>query len=269
MKLIPMWLILATVSNCIAQQADQDDTTALAKQTQNPVADLISVPFQNNINFAIGPYSRVQNVLNIQPVIPIELNNNWNLITRVIIPVVSQPDVSTPSLGTSGFGDVNPTFFLSPARGTLIWGFGPTFSLRTETNSALGNGKWGAGPSFVALVQPGKWTIGALMNNIWSFAGDKNAPKVNAFLLQYFVNYNLKKGWYVGTSPILTANWVGPTNNRWVVPFGPIFGRVLRLGHQPVNAQAGVFYNAIRPDGIPFPHWQVRFQLALLYPQPK
>src|SRR5580698_465471 len=178
-------LLALTSAVFIAAQTtdDQGSSESLAKATQNPVASLISVPFQNNFNFASGPYGRVQNVLNIQPVIPMELNDSWNLITRVIIPVIDQPQIATPSLGTSGFGDVNPTFFFSPAKvHKLIWGLGPTFSLRTETNSALGNGKWGAGPAFVALVQPKEWTIGALVNNIWSFAGDKDSPSVKAFL---------------------------------------------------------------------------------------
>jgi hypothetical protein len=195
------------------------------------------------------------------------LNANWNLITRVIVPVVNQPSPGTPSLGTSGFGDVNPSFFLSPSKGKLIWGAGPVFVLNTSTNHALGSGKWSAGPTFVALVQPGKWTVGALANNVWSFAGTKRESKVNSFLLQYFVNYNLSKGWYLGTSPIVTANWAASPGNVWVAPFGATAGRIMRMGKQPVNVQTGMFYNAVRPDQIPFPHWSARFQIALLYPK--
>jgi hypothetical protein len=265
-------LVLATLTLAgalTAQTADDAGSTeSLAKATQNPVASLISVPFQNNINFTSGPYSRVQNVLNIQPVVPIELNDSWNLITRVIIPIVEQPQIATPSLGTNGFGDINPTFFFSPANvHKLIWGLGPTFSLRTETNSALGNGKWGAGPALVALIQPRDWTIGVLANNIWSFAGDKDSPSVKAFLLQYFVNYNFKKGWYVTTSPILTASWSSPSGNQWVVPFGGGFGRIFRIGKQPVNGSLTTYYSAVRPDF--YPAWSVRFQIALLYPKPR
>jgi len=262
-------LALAAVLPLMAQTTDDEGSSeSLAKATQNPVASLISVPFQNNINFAAGPYGRVQNVLNIQPVIPAELTDSWNLITRIIIPFIEQPQIATPSLGISGFGDVNPTFFFSPSKvSKLIWGIGPTFSLRTETNSVLGNGKWGAGPAFVALVQPKEWTIGALANNIWSFAGDKNSPSVKAFLLQYFVNYNFKKGWYLTTSPILTASWNSPSGNQWVVPFGGGFGRIFRLGKQPVNGSLTAYYSSVRPDF--YPAWSVRFQIALLYPKPK
>jgi hypothetical protein len=264
--------VFAGVGTTLAQTPNGEQATqALAKAVQNPVANLISVPFQNNTNFTIGPYDRVQNVLNIQPVIPIQLDKDWNLITRTIIPVVSQPDIRTSGLGTNGFGNLNPTFFLSPAKpGRLLWGFGPTFSLRTETNSALGNGKWGAGPAVVFLMQPKKWTLGVLTNNIWSFAGDKNRSTVNSFLLQYFVNYNFKKGWYASSSPIVTANWKAPapgTGEQWVVPFGGGFGRIFRLGKQPVNAQLTSYYNLINPNKIPSPPWSVRLQIALLYPK--
>jgi hypothetical protein len=257
--------VLATAA--LAQPPAASDE-ALLKAVQNPVASLISVPFQDNLNFPIGPYDRTQNVLNIQPVIPVALNSSWNLITRIIIPVVSQPAAGSPNVREDGLGDLNPTFFFSPVKvKKLIWGVGPTFSLRTETHSSLGNGKWGAGPAVVALVQPGKWTLGALANNIWSFAGDKDRPDVNAFLMQYFVNYNLPKSWYLTSSPIVTANWNAPGADRWVVPFGGGFGRIFKAGHQPMNAQINAYYNAVRPDSIPYPTWSLRFQLALLFPK--
>jgi hypothetical protein len=262
-----MLLSLMGASGLAQAPEEEAEQKELEKQVQNPVASLISVPFQNNTNFVAGPFGRVQNVLNIQPVIPMKLNDDWNLINRTIVPVVYQPDIATPSLGTNGIGDVNPTFFLSPARGKLIWGAGPTFVLNTATNHVLGSGKWSAGPSFVALVQPGKWTIGALTNNVWSFAGNNGDPRVNAFLLQYFINYNLEKGWYVGTSPIITANWTAAPGNKWVTPFGAALGRVMRVGKQPINVQVGMFYNAVRPDQFPYPHWTARLQIALLYPK--
>src|SRR5262249_48793145 len=146
-------------------------TEALQKATQNPVANLISVPLQDNSNFSVGPYDRTQNVLNIQPVIPIHLSEKWMLITRIIQPVVWQPYPSQTTGGEFGFGDMNPTFFLSPAKpGKLIWGVGPAFVIPTATNQILGQGKLSIGPSFVALAQPGHWTVGALVNNVWSVA---------------------------------------------------------------------------------------------------
>jgi hypothetical protein len=255
----------------VAQNANPDTEEGrqeLAKEVQNPIASLISVPFQNNINFNNGPYGRVQNVLNVQPVVPEKLNDDWNLITRVIVPVAYQPQINTPTLGTSGFGDTTPTFFFSPARGKLIWGAGPVFLIPTATDSALGTGKWGAGPSVVLLMQPGHWTVGAVTNNIWSFAGNKDRPSVNSFYLQWFAARNFRKGWYVNSAPILTANWHAPRGaEEWIIPFGLGGGRVFKLGRQPVNTQIGLYYNVTRPEDIGYAHWQARFQIALLYPK--
>jgi len=183
--------------------APANDTEALAKATQNPVASLISVPFQNNTNFAIGPYNRTQNILNIQPVIPAKIASNWMLISRIIQPILWQPYSTQNTGGEFGFGDMSPTFFLSPAKhGTLIWGAGPAWVFPTATNQLLGQGKVSVGPSVVALMQPGHWSIGALVNNVWSFAGSGGRPEVNQMTLQYFITYNLNKGWNVSSSPI-------------------------------------------------------------------
>jgi len=258
--------------------APANDTDALAKATQNPVASLISVPFQNNTNFAIGTYNRTQDVLNIQPVIPSKLGPHWMLISRIIQPIVWQPYSTQTTGGEFGFGDMSPTFFLSPAKpGKLIWGVGPAWAFPTATNQLLGQGKVSIGPSVVVLVQPGHWTLGALTNNVWSFAGSGSRPEVNQFLLQYFVTYNLKKGWNVSSSPILTANWNnkapldaangGDTTSggRWTVPVGGGVGRVTRLGFQPVNMALNFYGNVVHPSGAS--SWGMRFQIALLYPQ--
>jgi len=205
-------------------------------------------------------------VLNIQPVIPVQVSTNWNLITRVIQPIVWQPYTNEPTGGEYGFGDMNPTFFLSPAKpGKVIWGVGPAFLIPTATNTILGQGKFGIGPSVVVLVQPGKWTLGALTNNIWSVAGDSSRPDVNQFLLQYFVNYNLQKGWFLTIAPIVTANWEVSSPNRWTVPFGGGVGRIMKLGAQPVNISAQFYGNPIRPAGTS--PWGMRLQFALLFPR--
>jgi hypothetical protein len=276
-----------------AQSPDQGKAAAeeagdLQKATQNPVASLISVPIQNNTNFGIGPFDRNQNVLNIQPVIPIRVSRNWNMIIRWIAPVIWQPAPGTENLevfgivedtpaylaaqdvqahaGVFGLGDLTPTFFLSPAKlHKVIWGVGPVFVVPTATGRALGQGKLSAGPSIVALVQPGHWTIGALINNAWSIAGPSSRTDVNQMTLQYFVNYNLKKGWYVSLSPIVTANWNAMSDNVWTVPVGGGVGRVFRLGFQPVNVSAAFYGNVIHPaDGSP---WGMRLQIAFLFPK--
>jgi hypothetical protein len=251
---------------------DQDDdkptssTEALQKATQNPVANLISVPVQDNTNFGVGPFDRNQNVLNIQPVIPIHLTKDWNLIARIIQPIVWQPFPAQPTGGQFGFGDMNPSFFISPAKPKkVIWGVGPAFVIPTATSPYLGQGKFSIGPSFVALAQPGHWTLGALVNNVWSVAGSDGRPAVNQMLLQYFVNYNMKKGWYLTSSPILTANWNASSGNVWTVPFGGGVGRIMKLGFQPVNITAQFYGNAAYPaGGSP---WGMRLQIAFLFPQ--
>jgi hypothetical protein len=274
------------------QEAEKPDTKAsagdLAKATQNPVASLISVPVQNNSNFGIGPFDRTQNVLNIQPVIPIRASENWNLIVRWITPIIWQPAPGTASLevfgieentpaylaaqgvqqsaGVFGFGDMTPTFFFSPAKpGKLIWGAGPVFVIPTATSKVLGQGKLSMGPSVVALVQPGKWTVGALLNNAWSVAGSSDRRNVNQLTLQYFINYNLERGWYLTSAPLLTANWQAASGNVWTVPVGGGVGRVFRLGFQPVNVAAQFYGNAAHPSGGS--SWSMRLQIAFLFPK--
>jgi hypothetical protein len=247
----------------------------LRKQSQNPVASLISVPIQENFNFNIGPADRTQNVLNIQPVIPISVSKDWNLIVRWITPVIYQPlpvpQTSGSPLQTTGIyglGDMNPSFFLVPKKSKIIWGIGPSVVLPTATNTTfLGQGKLSIGPSAVVLVQPSHWTIGALANNVWSVAGHSNLnkPAVNQFLVQYFVNYNMKKGWYLTTSPIITANWRASDGNVWTVPFGGGVGRIMKLGFQPVNITAQLYANPVRPAGTS--PWGLRIQFVLLFPK--
>ena len=246
--------------------ADTNATADLQKAVQNPVANLISVPIQNNTNFDVGPYDRTQNVLNIQPVIPAKLSDNWMLISRIIQPIVWQPYPSATTGGEFGFGDMNPSFFFSPRKpGKVIWGVGPALVIPTATNDILGQGKFSLGPSFVALYQPEHWTIGALINNVWSVAGSDNRPAVNQMLLQYFVNYNLKKGWYLSSSPILTANWKASDSNVWTVPLGGGVGRITKIGFQPVNITAQFYGNAVHPAGAS--PWGMRLQIALLFPK--
>jgi hypothetical protein len=188
------------------------------------------------------------------------------MIIRWITPVISQPIPTTKDVGFFGIGDMQPTFFFSPAHpGKLIWGFGPIFQLPTATNYYTGEGKFGMGPSFVALIQPGHWTIGALVNNVWSIGGPKSRPAVNQFLMQYFINYNLDKGWYITTSPIVTANWKASSGNQWVTPVGGGIGRICRLGDLPVNISAQFFGNAVRPAGSS--PWGMRLQIMLLFPK--
>jgi hypothetical protein len=257
---------------------EADNADKLRKAAQNPVASLISVPIQENWNFGIGSADRIQNVLNVQPVIPVTVGKDWNLIIRWITPVIYQPigvqqppppsapDPPTTQSGVYGFGDMQPAFFLSPKKGRLIWGVGPQLLLPTATRTGiLGQGKFGLGPTAVALIQPGKWTLGILVNNVWSVAGHSDLPDVNQFLLQYFINYNLQKGWYLTWQPTLTANWEATSGGRWVVPFGGGVGRIMRLGFQPVNVGLQFYANAVYPPGGS--PWSLRLSIAFLFPK--
>ena len=247
----------------------------LRKQSQNPIANLISVPFQENWNFNIGPAGRTQNVLNLQPVIPFSVSKNWNLITRWITPIVYEPlPVPQPpgsplqKTGVYGLGDLNPSFFLSPKKSKVTWGVGPTLVLPTATNTTyLGQGKLSIGPSFAVLVQPSHFTIGFLVNNYWSVAGhsNKDKPAVNQFLLEWFVNFNMKKGWYLKSAPINTANWrAAGSTGVWTVPLGGGVGRIMKIGSQPVNVSAEFYGNAVHPAGTS--PWTMRLTYTLLFP---
>jgi len=253
-----------------SQDEDEKASADLAKATQNPVADLISVPFQNNTTYNIGPNERASNTLNIQPVIPVHLGQHILMISRTIMPIVYQPDLTGTAGGSSAVGDINPTFFFSPAnQGTLIWGVGPAFVLPTATQRSAGTGKWSIGPAAVALMQPGKWTVGALVSQVWSFAGPDNRSDVSLMTLQYFVNYNLPHAWYLSSSPILTFNWNAPSSEKWVVPVGGGAGKIFKVGKLPLNGTLQTFYNLRPEDSQTIGRWSVRVQLALLFPTKK
>jgi len=244
-------------------QAWADETGDLAKQAQNPVASLISLPFQNNTNFGIGPNDRTQNILNIQPVWPFTLSDDWNLITRTIIPVVSQPVGLNDR--TNGLGDTTFTAFFSPNdSGKWVWGVGPVFLLPTATSDDLGFAKWGLGASAVVLTMPTPWVIGSLFSNVWSVAGS-GTQDINLFTWQYFINYNLPQGWYLTSAPIITANWKASSGNQWTVPFGGGVGKIFKIGKQPMNSSAQAYYNVETPTGGP--DWQLRLQLQFLFPK--
>ena len=255
---------VSAIEDAAMMAANESDTQALAKAAQNPIGNLISVPFQNNTNFDIGPDERTQNILNIQPVIPLGVSKNWNMITRTILPVISQPAPGPDR--TDGLGDLNFTAFFTPKQpGKVMVGAGPVFLFPTATDEVLGTDKWSIGPSIVALVTPGSWLLGALWNNVWSVAGDDDRADVNSMLFQYFVNYNYPSGWYLTSAPIITANWEAGKDDRWIIPFGGGFGKLVRFGKRPVNMTLQAYYNVEKPASGP--DWSIRFQIQLLFPK--
>lgn len=244
-----------------------DDESAkeaeLAKKLQNPVANLISVPVQNNWDFGIGPANAMKFTANIQPVIPFSISPNWNLITRTIMPVIYAESPVQGGSDHSGLGDVVQSFFLSPKEpvGGWILGGGPVFLWPTATDSALGSGKWGAGPTVVALRQEHGFTYGALVNHIWSYAGWGN-QNVNATFLQPFVGYTTKTYTTFNLNTESTYDW---NAGQWTVPLNVSVQQLLKIGGQPVAFQLGYRYYAQRP--INGPDWGLRFAVTLLFPK--
>lgn len=246
---------------------------AVIKLSQNPVGNITVLPFQSNFNYGVGPYTRFQYNLNVQPVLPIMLSKNMNLISRTIIPVLVQPSFAPPAEcataagcgSTFGISDVQEQLYFAPKTkpDALIWGLGPIFNFPTASPNTLGSGKWSAGLDAVALVTPGKWVIGALVSQMWSFAGQANRPNVSAFLVQPFVNLNLKDGWALTTGPIITANWVAPSN-RWTVPLGGGVAKTFKAGDQLMQITALYYSSVARP--VTAPQTQLRLVWSLLWP---
>lgn len=263
---------IATLLACIAviPAPAMAEMTAeeLAKLAQNPVGNLISLPFQNNTNLNYGPEKGTQNILNIQPVVPISVNDDWNIITRTIVPVVWNPSLGPGIDSRSGVGDTDFTAFLSPAKpGEWIWGAGPIVQIPTNSNSELGNRNWGLGPSFVVLHMShgDPWVYGVLVNNVWSLTSNKEGGAYNNGLIQPFVNYNFEGGLYLTSAPIATVDWKADSGNRWTVPVGGGVGKIFHVGKLPVNTQLSAYYNIARPDYQA--NWQIRAQVQLMFPK--
>lgn len=236
---------------------------------------MVSLPLQSNTNFNIGPYERTGEIFNVQPVVPITLDSDWNLILRVIVPFIYRPNAAFESGGGSGLGDVNATFFFSPSKGgTFVWGVGPTITAPTATRTklglekvSLGTEKWSAGPAAVGLFISGPWVAGALVNQQWSFAGKESRENVSTLLIQPFVNYNMSDGWYLTSSPIITANWnPAPGAGKWNVPLGGGVGKIFKVAGQAMNGQIGAYYNVEKPTEYSS-DWQLRAQLTFLFPR--
>jgi len=246
----------------------------LAKKLANPVASLISVPLQNNFDFGGGFKDDASRyTLNIQPVVPISLNQDWNLISRTILPVVYQKDVLAPDITPTdvdpnddqfGLGDTVQSLFLSPRASDPIWGIGPVLLLPTATDDVLGTKKWGAGPTAVVLKQTGPWTYGMLANHIWSFAGDSDRSDVNATFLQPFLSYTTKQAWTYTLNTESTRNWEA-NEDEWTVPLNVQATKVLKIGGQLVSVGGGARYYVAGPDTAP--DWGLRVIVTFLFPK--
>jgi hypothetical protein len=277
----PRWTVsaiffMAVILFACTVSADQD----LAKQSQNPIGNMISLPMQNNTYFDVGPSEEWANSFQFQPVYPVNFGK-VNLINRAIIPInyLAGQEVTVPAReqiqddfvtfdtdSVFGLGNITWQGFISPAKpGKLIWGAGPVLQIPTNTDNRLGTDKWSAGPGFVALAMPGKWVMGVLGYNIWSFAGPSDEDDINSLLFQYFINYNLAHGWYLSSAPVITANWEADSSQRWTVPLGGGVGRLVKFGKQPVDFKVQSFWYAEKPDNGP--DWSLQLQVKLLFPK--
>lgn len=236
----------------------------LAKKLANPISDLISVPFQSNLDFGVGPGNGTKSTTNIQPVIPFGINEDWNLITRTILPVIDQEGLaaSGDSLDEFGLGDTLLSLWLSPKQSSPIWGVGPAFLIPTATDSVLGSEKFGLGPTAVVLKQDGPWTYGALANHIWDVAGNSDRDGVSATYLQPFVSYILPTKTTLTLNSETTYDW---RNDQWTIPFNFQISQLFKIGDQTMQAFAGVRYYADKPDDGP--EWGLRFGLTFLFPK--
>jgi hypothetical protein len=274
--------VLCVAVGLLARASAADEAEDLAKKSQNPVANMISVPFEENLFFDVGPTGKLANVLNVKPVVPVSLGR-VNLINRFILPVMwleAQDRVAKGRGGGDlGFGEVFPgtssefglgnlTYqsFFSPADpGSVIWGVGPALILPTNTDEALGADTWSAGISALLLSMPGKWVVGVLAQNTWSFATHGDAADQSSLLFQPIINYNLDAGWYLSSVPVITANWEADGGDTWTVPVGGGIGRLMRFGNQPIDLKLASYYNVQRPEFGP--RWSVQFTIKLLFPK--
>ena len=250
------------------QEAAQESAGSqdLAKKLSNPVADLISFPEQVNYDSNIGASDGVRRVVNVQPVAPFSLSENWNVISRTIIPLIDQDDVAGNSGHQTGVGDIVQSFFFSPKKPTasgLVWGVGPVLLLPTASDDLLGSDKWGAGPTAVLLKQAGPWTYGALANHIWSFAGDDGRADINATFLQPFASYSTPTAWTFSVNTESTYDWQA---SEWSIPINGVVSKVTRFGTLPISVFGGLRYWADSPssgpDGLGF-----RVGVTLLFPK--
>jgi hypothetical protein len=263
MSRVPLaaFALLPLVQPAAAQQAATD----LAKKLANPVADLISVPFQLNYNQGFGDGDGEQTYLNFQPVIPISISRDWNVISRTILPIVSQDDVLPGEGSQFGFGATTQSFFFSPKQPTrfgLIWGVGPVFLIPTATDD-IATDQWGAGLTAVGLRQSGPWTVGALGNHIWSISGDDEDGDISSTFLQPFLSYTTPKATSFTLNTESTYDW---ENERWSVPINAVVAQVVRIGGRPVQLGLGARYWLDAPEGGP-DGWGARAQVTLLFPR--
>jgi hypothetical protein len=241
-----------------------DDSAELAQKLQNPVANLISVPFQSNWDFNIGPAKATRYTLNVQPVVPFSLTDDLNLITRTIMPIIHAESPAVGGGTHSGVGDILQSFFFSPADAVRGWvlGAGPVFSYPSASDDTLGSGKWGLGPTVVVLQQQRGWTYGILANHVWSFAGADDRQHVSSTFLQPFLSYTNRTHTTFLVNTESTYDWA---NSQWTVPIHPTVSQLVKIGGVPLSFGLAGRYYAETPS--PGPDWGLRVIVTFLFPR--
>jgi hypothetical protein len=252
---------LAQPASPPAAAASADD---LAKKLSNPVSDLVSVPFQFNWEQNVGPDEQTRFILNVQPVMPFSVSEDWNLIARVIMPFVGQPPLVAGGAATSGISDILASFFFSPKGGSITWGVGPVLSLPSTSVPTLGSEKWSGGPTAVVLKQTGPWTYGALWNQVWSFAGNANRADVNQMFLQPFLAYQAPHKLTLSLNSEMIANWEAD-EQTWTIPVNVSVAKLSSFGVFPASYQVGFGVYPVHPDAGP--SWKIRGAIVILLPR--
>jgi hypothetical protein len=255
-------LIMGTVN---AQDKPEESAADLARKLSNPIASLISVPFQNNTDVGIGEFNGSRNTLNFQPVIPISLSPKLNMITRLVLPIISQQDISAPGVNQSGLSDATISALFSPAeaKNGLTWGVGPIFLVPTATDKFLGTEKFGVGPTAIVLKQQNGWTYGALVNQIWSVAGNSDRTDVSQMFVQPFFVYNWQSGAGLGGNFEITQNWEGNSTSAY---FNPTISGITQLGNQKVQLVVGPRIPVSIPEGSR-PDFGIRAVISFVFPK--
>lgn len=246
--------------------AAEEDPAALANQLSNPIASLISVPFQGNYNGNIGPAENgEQYYVNVQPVVPIPLNEEWTMISRTILPIIYQDDIAPGAGSQFGLGDITQSLFFSPkpSPGGLIWGVGPVFNIPTATDDLLGSNQFGIGPTGVFLWQGSGWTVGILANQIWSVSDAPEDEEIDQAFLQPFVSYTTADAWTFSLNTEATYNWL---DKEWSVPINGTITKLVTIDKQPISIGGGVRYWADSPEDVGPEGWGARAIITFLFP---